>query len=430
MTDLRARYESLREARVRSRLAWRSGESAELDFEKADEEHLDVTSGDALPEILAEAGASHFADARERSARMTAALQAAVVARNTRELAARARARPEAVALREELCARESEALARLGFANARAFAESLRSGVDYGFWSAQAEVLLEATAAGFRDAERALRPLAWDEVLPAARLRPALDFALESLGVSLDRAPGLRIDETTLRASASELAFACAPRVPGEILLSYAPCPGISALEALFAAAGEALHAAFTSEALPLERRVLGDPASALVWRFFLPALLAEPSFAESGLVAGRAEEFLAVLRARRLAAARRSASLVSVELALAELSPGSDPHGLETHYAERILLALGRAPDEAAFLIECSTRLQSVDALRAQSVASELVRQLRERFGTRWWTSREAGALLLELWNTGTTYSPEALARDLGLAPPGADTLVRALI
>jgi hypothetical protein len=429
MTDLRARYESFREARVRVRLAWLGGESAELDFEQADEEHLDVTSGDALPELLREAGAAHFADARERHVRMIAAVQAAVVARSTRELAARARSRSEAVVLREELVARESEALALLGFANARAFAESLRPGVDYGFWSAQAEALLESTAADLRDAESAVRPLAWDEVLPASRLRPALDFALESLRVPLARAQGLLTSETA-RPSVRELAFHCAPRVPREVCLVYGPRAGIPALEALFAAAGEALHAAFTSEALPLERRVLGDPAGALVWRFFLARLLAEPSFAESGLVGGRADEFGAVLRARRLAAVRRAAARVAPELALAELAPGGDPRGLEALYGERIALALGRRPDEAAFLIECSARLHSVDELRAEALAAELTRHLRERFGRRWWTLRAAGELLLELWNTGTGYAPEGLARELGLGPLGADTLARALV
>ncbi len=427
MMDVRARFESFREARVRVRLGWQSGRSSELDFEKADEDHLDVTSGDALPDLIADAAAASFADARERHARMIAAVQAAVVARSTRALAAGARARPDAVALREELVARESEALAGLGFANARAFGESLRPGVDYGFWSAQADALLSATAAGSRDAERALHPLAWDEVLPAARLRPALDFALEGLRMPIARAPNLRSDDAT---RANALAFACAPRVPHEVWLSSAPRAGVPALEALFAAAGEALHAAFTSEALPLERRVLGDPAGALVWRFFLPCLLAEPSFADSGLVGGRAEEFGALLRARRLAATRHMAARVAPELALAELAPGADPHGLEAFYGDRIESALGRRPDQVAFLIECSARLHAVDELRAAAVAAELTRHLRDRFGRRWWTLRAAGDLLLELFSTGTSYAPEALARELGLGTPGAASLARALV
>ena len=46
MADLRARYEAWREARERVRLAWAAGHDDALDFAHADEEHLDVTSGD------------------------------------------------------------------------------------------------------------------------------------------------------------------------------------------------------------------------------------------------------------------------------------------------------------------------------------------------------------------------------------------------
>jgi hypothetical protein len=429
MTDLRARFESYREARVRVRLAWLSGESTELDYEQADEDHLDVSSGDALPALRAEAADTSFAEARERNARMIAAVQAAVVARETRELAARARARPDAPALREEGVARESEALAKLGLANARAFAESLRPGLDYSAWSAHAETFLEATRAAHRDARAALRPLAWQDVLPASRLRPALDFALEGLHVPLERAQNLRIDDAA-GPGRRELAFACALRVPREVRLVFAPGAGIPALETLFAATGVALHAAFTSESLPLERRALGDPAGPGVWRHFLPCLLADSSFAEAGPAGGRAEEFGAVLRCHRLEAARRAAALVACELALAELSPGADPHGLEGLYGERVEAALGDAPDESRFLLECSARLHSVDELRALATAAELVRHLRERFGRRWWAERAAGELTLELMHTGTSYSPESLARELGLAQPGAESLARALV
>ncbi len=429
MTDLRARLESWREARVRVQLAWLAGETAEPDFEKADEEHLDVTSGDALSALRLELEQASFADTRERLARLVAAVQSAVVARATRALAARARARPDAVALREEGVAREAEAMAALGFASARAFAEAQRPGVDYEGWPAQADALLEATRGAFHDARARLGPLDRGELLPAARLRPTLDFALDGLSLGLARAQTLRVDDAA-GASRREPAFACAPLVPREVWLVYAPASGLAPLEALFAATGSALHAAFTAASLPFERRALGDPAAALVWRHVLLALLAEPSFLEAGPGGGRAAELGAYLRARRLEAARRRAALVACELALADLAPGSDPHGLESLYAERVEAALGRAPDESAFLVECSARLRSVDELRAMAVAAELVRHLRERFGRGFWTVRAAGALVQELMHTGTTYAPEALARELGLAAPGAEPLVDALV
>jgi hypothetical protein len=102
MADLRARYEGWREARERVRLAHAAGHDDALDFAHADEEFLDVTSGDGLGAL------------GERDARLRVAVQGAVVARSLRELAAGARARPEEVELRRELVAAHSQALGRL----------------------------------------------------------------------------------------------------------------------------------------------------------------------------------------------------------------------------------------------------------------------------------------------------------------------------
>ena len=38
-----------------------------------------------------------------------------------------------------------------------------------------------------------------------------------------------------------------------------------------------------------------------------------------------------------------------------------------------------------------------------------------LRERFGTRWFTSRDAGSLLRELWSEGQRLRAEELLKDV---------------
>ena len=41
----------------------------------------------------------------------------------------------------------------------------------------------------------------------------------------------------------------------------------------------------------------------------------------------------------------------------------------------------------------------------------------RLRSTYGFRWWTSRRAGDLLIDLWNTGQRYSIEEMASLIGL-------------
>jgi hypothetical protein len=47
---------------------------------------------------------------------------------------------------------------------------------------------------------------------------------------------------------------------------------------------------------------------------------------------------------------------------------------------------------------------------------------------FGREPWKLRGAGELLRELFDTGTTYTPEALGRELSLGPLSADALLEA--
>ena len=418
MADLRARFESFREARERARLDHAAGLADAFDPERIEAEYADVTSGDALPALRADAEAAHFAGERAARTRFVLAVAQAALAASLRETDAHMEARRRAGAepdeldeLRSERIALRSTALAKLGFASARAFAEALRPGVDYALWSAGAARALAALEPALRDAGGApgAEP-SFAAELPAPRLRAALDYALEGLGLDLERVPDLDSDGEP-RAGKAPLAFAGAPRVPGDVRLVYAPAAGLAAHGALFAAAGSALHAAFTSPALPLERRALGDPALPGGFGEALRALLREARLGAA--LAGVAEEhFAAVALRARLLELRRTAERVAGELALAELAPGAGAPQL----------------GPAGFLASLGPALSSVDELRAASFGALFAGAQRARFGREWWKARGAGELLKELWNTGSSYGLEALARELGLAPLGAEVLLEA--
>ncbi|MFI5315268.1 MAG: hypothetical protein ACHQ6T_06190 [Myxococcota bacterium] len=401
MADLHARYESWREARERARLERARGLAPGEDAERIDDEFGDVTSGDI---------AARF------EGRFATALAQAALARALRAIDARIEARAVAGAdpaeldeLHSERIALRSARLAQLGFASARAFAEAQRPGVDYAHWRAQAQRLLAQSGPALHDAERAPGAgSSFDAELPGQRMRAALDFALEGLRLELGRLPSLRID-AELRPEKRGLAQSGAPRVPEEVWLVFAPLSGARAHQAVFAAAGVALHSVFTSSSLPLERRVLGDPALALGFGELLRGLMGEPSLG-AALARVAPEHFDAVARLLRLAELRQIAARVPIELELAELPPGA------------------AAPElgEPGFLTSCGPALSSVDQLRAACLGASLAAALRARFGREYWKSRGAGELLKELWNTGTTYSPEELARELSQPAPSADVLL----
>jgi hypothetical protein len=188
-------------------------------------------------------------------------------------------------------------------------------------------------------------------------------------------------------------------------------PQAGAAAHGALFAAAAAALHAAYTSPVLPLERRCLGDPALASGFGELARALLREPALG-AALARVEPEHFAAAALRARLRELARIAARVGDELALAELPAGAG------------------APElgPPGFLAQVGPALTSIDELRAASFGSALARALRSRYGREYWKVRRVGELLKEMWSTGTTYTLEALARELELPPLGGEALLEA--
>ena len=434
MADLRARFESWREARERARLEHLLGTSAELELERIDDEFGDVTGGAALAGARADAEAARLGSEREQSRRFALGLAQAGLARALRPHDERIARRAAAGAgadelddLRAERIAARGTALARLGFATQLAFAEALRPDAGVAAWGPEAEQLLAQSESDWRDARQAPgSDSSFAAELPAARLQSALDFALEGMRLELARAPGLRIDSEP-RPGKPSAPLAGAPRIPDEVWLAFAPAAGSEAYAALFAAAGEALHLAHTSAALPVERRCLGDPGLTPAFGACLRALFAEPGLG-AALTGAAPAHFAAALRRQRLGALRLTAARVLVELRLAELPAGSAPEGLGELWAEQSERATGRARPEVGHLAECGPALQSLDALRGACLGAQLAAALRVRFGREPWKLRGAGELLRELFDTGTTYTPEALARELSLGPLSADALLEA--
>ncbi len=400
MADLHARWESWREARERARLEAAAGLSDSFLVERIDDEFGDVTAGDALGRF----------DGRFRLALVQAALAREVRGVDER-IAARTRAGAEPEELDElysERVAIRSARLARLGFATSRKLAEALRPDVDFARWRADAARFRADTDGLLRDAERAPGAESPFTVeLSAAALRPALDFALDGMRLRLASLANLRVDDES-RAGKRVTALAGAPRIPDEVWLVLAPTAGAAAFAESFAAAGAALHLAFTSPALSLEKRALADPALGPAFGEALRALLHEPSLGAS-FIRGDPEYLAAATRLRRLRELRAAAERVELELVLAELPAGEPAPELGP---PGLLGSLGPA-------------LGSVDALRAASFGAALARLVRARFGREWWKTRGAGELLKELWNTGATYTPEALARELGLGALGGESL-----
>jgi hypothetical protein len=487
VSDVRERLEDLHAERARARARFHAGIDGSVGLDAVYERFEDLAAGEPLDAARHEYDQTRLEASREAARRILRSLEAVSVEARVRDLEQELATRERAQTLRlgsEEITAFEArvraaretdteqreeldrgldrcdedlaplrterraglcDALERSGHATPLAWAQALRPDVDLPAWARSAGGFLERSASAWRDAldhgcraaKVARAPLRscglahvlalprWHRYLPHGQVGAAVDRITEAWGVRLADLPGLSLD-VQARPYKNPAPRADFVRVPGETRLCLHRRGSADDYLAVFDLGGRALARSFTSQALPLERRRLGDHALELAWGALLQDRLFDPAWAEDGPVAARAQAWLEDARVVRLARLRWCAARVVGELELAQLDASGDVSRLEDAHVERVREALEIESSPAAQLRDLSALPRAIDELRASCLAAQLAEHLRVVHGRDFWRRRACGELLKELWNTGTTYTAEGLASQLGLGELDVDHLL----
>jgi hypothetical protein len=365
--------------------------------------------------------------------------EAAVVQANEREPERRRaleEARNEVVATRLQPLLREaferSRATVReLGWPSVRAMTEEL-SGIDLAALGTQTDAFLAATESsyeaiveprlreelgvGFDALERAdlpafFRSPSLDELFPADRLLPTFDATVTGLGLDAG-SPGNVILDAEPRPKKSPRAF-CAPvRVPEEVYLVLTRIGGREDYETLLHEAGHAEHYSHVDPALPFEHRFLGDNSVTEGFAFLFQHLTEDPAWLERRLGVDDPTAVVQQARAGKLVFLRRYCAKLAYEL---ELQGGAELDGLDEVYARRLSEAVHVDWPSAQWLSDVDAFFYVASYLRAWALETHLRRELRERFGERWFEDPEAGALLRTLWTSGQQAPAHELLAEL---------------
>jgi hypothetical protein len=256
-------------------------------------------------------------------------------------------------------------------------------------------------------DVPRLFRASEWDTGFPGQQMLPALEATLAGLGIDLEAQGNVHLDIES-RPTKSPRAF-CAPiEVPGRVMLVIQPIGGPDDWHALFHEAGHTEHYAHTSADLPVEARRLGDNAVTEGWAMLLELLVNEPVWLERRLDFARPEDFAAEASAGQLYFVRRYAAKFLYEL---ELHGEAELESMRARYVERMQDALKIEVSDVDFLADVDAGFYSSSYLRAWAFESLLRSFLREEFGRAWFTRREAGTLLRELWAEGQRPTADEL-------------------
>jgi oligoendopeptidase F len=260
-------------------------------------------------------------------------------------------------------------------------------------------------------DVGRAWRGVEWDSAFPAAGMLPALEATLAGFGIDLREQPNVELDLEE-RPNKDPRAFCSPIEVPGRVVLVLKPQGGPDDWRALFHEAGHTEHFAHTDASLSPEERRLGDNAVTEGWAMLLEYLTTEPAWLERQLDFSRPYEFAAEGAAQLLWIVRRYSAKLLYEL---EFHAADDVTALRPRYVELLGDATKVEPSASDYLGDIDDGFYASEYLRAWAFEAQLRAYLRERFGNAWFSRREAGSLLRELWAEGQKPTADELLRDV---------------
>jgi hypothetical protein len=276
---------------------------------------------------------------------------------------------------------------------------------------------------------------------------RAELELAMEMLSLREHFSPGqlwlvvgqlaesLGIDALVNRAISTDLeprknrrsGLLVAPfRVPGEIAVVLSPERTPTDLDRLLLGMGQAWHWAHIDAELPIEQRVLLDPAFVRMSGATIASVLEEASWhrrvlrSSSKVSAESAQAFaLRHLLELRLAAARF--------LSARELFRHGPTNAVREGFRERMSAAAGMDYGFVGWLDVDVIELAA--ELRGRAWAAHLGEQLVENFDEDYWRNPRTGEFLRELWREGGALSTDALGGKPQLARAGSRLLARAV-
>ena len=143
---------------------------------------------------------------------------------------------------------------------------------------------------------------------------------------------------------------------------------------------------------------------------------LIDEPAWLLRRLDVPRPQEFAAEGATGLLYFVRRYCAKLLYEL---EFHAADDPTALQPRYVELLADALKIEPSPTDYLGDIDSSFYVTAYLRSWAFEAQLRGFLRERFGNTWFTRRDAGSLLRELWSEGQRMNADELLSEVTGAP-----------
>ncbi len=297
-----------------------------------------------------------------------------------------------------------------------------------------------------------------FDAMFPPENLVATAERAVSSLGLDIYAGGHIHLD-IAQRPKKSPRAFTAAIEVPNRIMLVITPSGGQGDWHSFFHELGHALHFGYAEAGLEFEFRRLGDNSVTEAFAFLIEHLLLDREFLDEYLPSELTDRYLRFAYRSLLYMLRRYCAKLDYELTLHNdattqpgdtaltaapeaAAPAKTTHQAATHdaarigtadsdlataYAERLSRATLVAYDPADYLVDVDHAFYCARYLRAWFFEASLQQHLVGEFGPKWFTTREAGEFLKNLWADGQRLRLDELEAQLGFTHTDPGPLIR---
>jgi hypothetical protein len=252
-----------------------------------------------------------------------------------------------------------------------------------------------------------------FDRFFPSERPARVFRIIWGSLGIEVEKQPRLRLEEAPILHP-----LAAAIRVPEEVHLVARSLDGNFAYCELLGAAAIAQSYAWTSSNLYPEFRRPGDEALDVGWSGLFAGLSIDQTWLASMLGFTESREYRGARAVCELGRARREAARLIYRTERDRETGANDARYIE------LLTDASRVGYDATGHLDVGGA-DPFDEWRGRAFEAQLREHLKSKYGARWWESRRAGEMLIDLWNTGHRYTADELSAQIGLGALSFDHL-----
>lgn len=267
-----------------------------------------------------------------------------------------------------------------------------------------------------------------FDEYFKKENLVPTAQKFWNGLGFNITGQENVKLDIEE-REKKVPRAFCMPIRVPNEVVLVIKPHGGQDDFQAFLHESGHAEHFANVNQSLPYELKHMGGHAVSESYAFLCEYLLANKEWLKEfvGMPDVVAIRFSKFIMQQKLYFFRRYAAKVLYELKLhrkdlKKLNDKFEPEGGEYKsssemYADILSKATKIKYRKDNYLRDVDSGLYAADYVRAWIFEAMLRKKLEEKFGGKWYKSKDSGNFLKSLWQWGSIgKSQDELAKDIG--------------